>query len=291
MVLDGDVIAQDWVDFFEQPYAEYVRPARELRERRMRELGDYSPPRCAVLREEFNRACSPLSDGTCDPDDVLRYYGGDIYDRYMALESCEEGVLQNCVTSIRGGAWEGEPTHTLVHLAASEFGQEFVAVDHGFGHGEHLLGMMSEYPRATYYAVEVASPFRLFLIGRIRRYVRGARIYPVWMFPGGAFTIDGLPGVKKPLDDGTVHAVHSCEVLEHIPHPERVVEGFARMLAPGGLLMLSTFFNSMGGHDPQHLTENDQYQDSEKWFRIVESYGLRRYWSDPRGVPKIWRKE
>jgi SAM-dependent methyltransferase len=91
-------------------------------------------------------------------------------------------------------------------------------------------------------------------------------------------------GTALPFQDGSFDLVTSFETLEHVSEGEPFVAELHRVLAPGGLLVLSTpnrAYTEMNGHqceNPFHLRE---YERSELFdllsprFRTVELRGQR----------------
>lgn len=87
---------------------------------------------------------------------------------------------------------------------------------------------------------------------------------------------DGIPGLRfdqadaTSLDgyaDGSFDLVLSFETLEHVHAQERLLDGFARLLAPAGLLLVSTpdkrTYTDLGGAvNPHHVRElyRDQFE-------------------------------
>jgi ubiquinone/menaquinone biosynthesis C-methylase UbiE len=92
------------------------------------------------------------------------------------------------------------------------------------------------------------------------------------------------PGVDRVLDlhaldlpDGTAGTVVCVDTLEHVEHPRTAVEEMHRILAPGGLLILSSVFDF-----PIHGYPNDFWRFTPEGFRsllvpfaasLVSSYG------------------
>lgn len=74
---------------------------------------------------------------------------------------------------------------------------------------------------------------------------------------GDATALDALPGAGFDL-------IVSFETLEHVQAQERLLDGFARLLAPGGLLLVSTpdkhtYTDLSGERNPHHVRE--MYRD------------------------------
>jgi Methyltransferase domain len=80
---------------------------------------------------------------------------------------------------------------------------------------------------------------------------------------------DGIPGLRfgqadatalDALPDASFDLVLSFETLEHVHEHERLLDGFARLLAPGGLLLVSTpdkrtYTDLTGVVNPHHVRE------------------------------------
>ena len=73
-----------------------------------------------------------------------------------------------------------------------------------------------------------------------------------------------IPGSAEaiPLPDASVDSVLSTQVLEHVPHPWKVIREFHRVLRPGGRCLLTA---------PQ---ENELHEEPHDYFRYTK-YGLR----------------
>lgn len=66
-------------------------------------------------------------------------------------------------------------------------------------------------------------------------------------------------GVTIPLETASMDGVLSTQTLEHVPNPERIVAEWARVLRPGGLLLLTVPFmwpEHEMPHDFQRYTTN-----------------------------------
>jgi len=55
---------------------------------------------------------------------------------------------------------------------------------------------------------------------------------------GASFAVGDIQSISH--QDGMFDLVVSCETIEHVPHPARAVHELARVLRPGGTLLLST---------------------------------------------------
>ncbi|MEO0632491.1 MAG: class I SAM-dependent methyltransferase, partial [Planctomycetota bacterium] len=77
-----------------------------------------------------------------------------------------------------------------------------------------------------------------------------------------------------PADTGSIDLVTSFETIEHLQEPARLVAEFARVLSPGGVLVLSTP-NDLGttDHHEVSLTQHDLDGLLSADFRIVERLG------------------
>lgn len=82
------------------------------------------------------------------------------------------------------------------------------------------------------------------------------------------------------LSDGGFDLVVSFETLEHVEAQERLLDGFARLLAPGGVLLVSspdkrTYSDQRGHHNPFHVRElyRDQFE-----ALLAARFPARRLW-------------
>lgn len=102
-----------------------------------------------------------------------------------------------------------------------------------------MQAMMTPYltPDLTLYDVGCGEkPFAAFLKGRVARHVGVDVDYGFY----DASHIDVLGSADDlPMADGSVRAMLSSQVIEHLPDPEKAIAEAARVLKPGGLLFLS----------------------------------------------------
>lgn len=75
-----------------------------------------------------------------------------------------------------------------------------------------------------------------------------------------------------PEQDGSFDAIMSIEVLEHLPDPIEAVREFARLLRPGGQLILTAPFCSLTHYAPYHFYSGFNRYFYEKHF---SDYGFQ----------------
>lgn len=68
----------------------------------------------------------------------------------------------------------------------------------------------------------------------------------------------------------------SFEVLEHLTDPERAVQEWSRMVAPGGIALVTESFAAVSGNLPTHLASNQRY-DGRTPFMFLK-HGMRLTW-------------
>lgn len=68
-----------------------------------------------------------------------------------------------------------------------------------------------------------------------------------------------------PVEDASFQNILCTEVLEHVPHPERVLRECARILQPGGRLIITVPFASVTHFAPLHFATGF----SVYWFQTV----------------------
>jgi len=92
----------------------------------------------------------------------------------------------------------------------------------------------------------------------------------------GKWDVDGIDIVsditKIPVKSGTFDNVLCTEVLEHVPHPELAVAEIARVLKPGGRLVLTAPFVSYTHFSPYFFCTGF----SRYWYEeVLPIYGFR----------------
>lgn len=103
-------------------------------------------------------------------------------------------------------------------------------------------------------------PYREMLEPHVRKYITVD-------LPGCGADVDVGPDGRVPLPDGVAQVLVSNQVLEHVADPTTHVAELARLLAPDGVLVLSTH-----GHWMYHPTPTDYW----RWT----GPGLRKLLSD-----------
>lgn len=96
-------------------------------------------------------------------------------------------------------------------------------------------------------------------------------------------------GLCIPVQDKSVDLVVSFETIEHIQHPEQFITECWRVLAPNGLLIISTpnrdVYSAGGKHNPFHHLELNQVEFTELLNRHFTNWHL--YTQTPKKVA-LW---
>jgi len=259
-------------------YTDYVEPVGLAYAQGAKDRND-------ILRPEFHRIME--KHGGITQDALDEFYGDDfgMFARVIAYESGGENCVRNAFNAA-GTASVEEGIGMAATLAYNAFssGKRYV-FEHGCGMYRDALTVqrfMHNKARVVTYDYDI--PFRRLFLDALWQ------LHPELWVTSHFIRPNSLRDYVDKLDHPIYHLVVSNEVLEHVLDPAAEVALLIRMLKPGGFLMMSTFFNSCEGKDPQHLEAHVPYQDSELWFRTVEAFGVERYAQDPRGVYKVWRK-
>jgi len=93
---------------------------------------------------------------------------------------------------------------------------------------------------------------------------------------------------EMPLEDGRFDAIICSEVIEHIPHPEKVFEEFKRVLKPGGMLLV--FDKQLNALHPRYFIPVRIWkwwlEKRNKW--MYEANGpFRERWYTPKELRSI----
>lgn len=105
-------------------------------------------------------------------------------------------------------------------------------LDAGSGTGDALAALQARHPRAVLLALDIA-------LAMVRRAHRRA---PWWRRMLGRGVVPVCADLEQlPLSEGAVGMVWSNLALQWTNEPQRAFAEFKRVLAPGGLLMFSTF--------------------------------------------------
>lgn len=151
-------------------------------------------------------------------------------------------------------------TSTIAALAPSSI------VDLGCGSGVLLASLRDAVPRA-----------RLAGIDLVREQVEAnARSFPWARFLERDLQLPLEPSFPWA---GEFEAATACEVVEHLDHPERLIENALRVLAPGGKLILST--QSGPVRETEQLVGHRRHFSQRQMRELLESAGftVERVWN------------
>ncbi len=282
MKLIGDTVAQDWIDHFDVPHDSYVKPIRDAYER-LREIQD-NPNRNDVLRPLVREL---MRNGGKDTDPleiqgVYDYYQDDLYSRMLAYETQEVDMLESLIEGGKGYRAPEAPGVAL-DIAIDRFGKGLRCFEHGVGRGHHALAKMWDHPEAYFVMSDYRNAYHEFQVKMLTKYVESYEFIWAWVSENSQY----ISWVDRPK----FHYVNSEEVMEHVPNPKGMIQWISDHMVEGGVLHMSTWFNSHGGEDMSHLKENEIYQDGELWFdEVVAGADIRHIGDDPRGCKKIFEK-
>lgn len=90
--------------------------------------------------------------------------------------------------------------------------------------------------------------------------------------------------IDMPVEDASFDAVLCTEVLEHLPHPEKAIEEFSRIIKKNGVLLLTAPFCSLTHFAPYHYCTGFNifwYEKhlEENGFKLVEQECNGNYYS------------
>jgi SAM-dependent methyltransferase len=90
-------------------------------------------------------------------------------------------------------------------------------------------------------------------------------------------------GKRLPFEDASFDTVLSIQVIEHTPHPQTVVSEMARVLKPGGLLILSAPFSGRLHEEPydffRYTPHGLRAMCGEAGLEVTEVHGQGNFWS------------
>ena len=258
-----------WADILGCSWAEYTEDVRLFYEQ--------NPDGCRedYLRDDFNALAGTESERLAAG--VEEYYSADDgkLARICTYELGEHMDIDGLIAS--GAAVFTESGHRLAFYMAMRRFKNLVCLDHGCNNGAAGLYLASLGHLSVLYDYQI--PMRLYVAQvvpqRLRPYVRFS-----WAPKKNGLFFPGLH----------YNFVVSCEVMEHTVDPVAEIRSIRDNMVRGGILYLSTFFNSCHGKNPSHLEEHSKYQDAAKWFREVENAGFRMVGRDDNGSEKIWER-
>ena len=142
-------------------------------------------------------------------------------------------------------------------LVESVAASELVVADLGCGSGAMLCEVLRAQPGWTGYGLDISEAS----INYARRLAAHKGVAERLQFQTGCLL--NLPFASDSLD-----VVIASEVVEHLPHPERVFDEISRVLAPGGLLLVTVPAES---HTPAHM---HALNSAEDLCGLIERAGL-----------------
>lgn len=267
LVLDTQV--GDWSAVLNGvPWQMYTQQPREMYE----QLKATNPnaDRDDLLRDHFNNMAGQHGNRNPDGIDAFYYDEHGIHQRVVVWEMGETGVLGNMAA---GRFLEQQAQGQAFEEASKRFRHRLRALDHGTGPGNCLVPLALAQVRAVGY--EWDTPAIRLLKRAFAAYVPGSKV--TFVTPREGFE-----------SQGPYNLVYSSEVMEHLLDPVGEIQRIARCMEPGGYLYLSTFFNDCHGKNPQHLTENNVFQDVDLWMSEVRRAGFDLAGHDENGVAKVF---
>lgn len=105
-------------------------------------------------------------------------------------------------------------------------------LDYGCAHGHYTINLAKRIPGARFIGVDIAQSN----IDKARAWAAAEGLENVEFYRGDS--TDGLPDIEE----GALDIIIAAEVLEHVPHPERVVNTLADKAREGGLFIITTPF-------------------------------------------------
>ncbi len=288
-LLEKDITHDDFVKFFGMNYDAYVEPVRLEYAEAVKTLGK-TPTRNDLLRHRFN-ALARDEHELLNPRGVREFYCSDFYSRILAYEVCPNeatmnGLLSHIAEQMTEGK-RGEAIEDAMKLAEDRFGAERLHIlEHGFGTCKSVMWFLANGKTPVIDAIDYVLPIRSFMAQMVHKYTYDLGwVNFRWLYPDGRRP-------EFPLHDDTHYfsLIDSEEVIEHAVNPRGEVHRFGELARDGCILNMSTFFNSCNGDDPQHLLENEKFQDTHLWFDAVYDAGFAATGRDPRGCIKILEK-
>lgn len=132
-----------------------------------------------------------------------------------------------------------------------------IVADLGCGSGAMLCEVLRVRPTWTGYGLDISEA----AINYARRLAAHKGVAPRTQFQTGCLM--NLPFASRSLD-----VVIASEVVEHLPYPERVFKELSRVLAPGGLLLVTVPAES---YTPAH---KHAFNSAEDLCWLIEQAGL-----------------
>jgi ubiquinone/menaquinone biosynthesis C-methylase UbiE len=132
-----------------------------------------------------------------------------------------------------------------------------IVADLGCGSGAMLCEVLRDRPGWTGYGLDISTE----AISYARRLAAHKEVAGRAQFQTGCL-------MNLPFASNSFDVVIASEVVEHLPCPERVFEELSRVLAPGGLLLMTVPAES---HTPAHI---QAINSAEDLCGLIERTGL-----------------
>lgn len=132
-----------------------------------------------------------------------------------------------------------------------------VVADLGCGSGAMLCQVLEDRPHWVGYGLDISEA----AIDYARRLATHKGVATRASFQTGCL-------MDLPFDDSSIDVVIASEVVEHLPEPQRVFSELSRVIAPGGLLLLTVPIES---HTPAHM---HTLNSAEDLYSLIENAGL-----------------
>lgn len=132
-----------------------------------------------------------------------------------------------------------------------------IVADLGCGSGAMLCEVLSMRPSWTGYGLDISEE----AINYARRLATHKRVAERAQFQAGCL-------LNLPFASSSIDVVIASEVVEHLPHPERVFKEISRVLAPDGLLLVTVPAES---YTPAHM---HALNSAEDLCGLIEQAGL-----------------
>ncbi len=160
------------------------------------------------------------------------------------FESVSESFMDDISTN--DGRYE-----YINNLVAGYDRKEIKVIDVGCGKGRYISKLVASYKNAKFYAVDISE--------NVMRHVKGESICK---------KVGTLTNI--PFDDNSFDIAFTCEAIEHAVDVESAVEELARVVKPGGhIVIIDKNAKALGKFD---ISSWEQWFDVDELQRMIEKY-------------------